>query len=391
MGASMRIGIASHGATGHIYPLLSFADVLLAAGHDVIILTGSDLVPWLTGLGYAAEAVGESIGWGVAQVQSRFPELTTSLPADQAWRMDAELFADALPRVMAPALIRAFKPRRTDLVLYESTNLGAVLAAAELSIPAVCLDLWAVGRWHVKPAELEHRVRAVWAERSALPLTLDPLFGRAHLDPAPRSLRIPAPAEGDSIRLPTRQSAWGDPRTSLTSWLTRHHTRPVVYLTLGTVGWGTVDLLRLALAGLSELPLDVLVAIGSHFDPTQLGPLPDSVRVERFVRQDLVLPRVDLAVHHGGSGTLLAAAAQGVPQLAMPMGADQFQNAEALAISGAGVALPQGGVTAAAVRDGVRQLIDDPSHRAAANRIRGEILALPTPAERINDLVALVA
>jgi hypothetical protein len=122
---------------------------------------------------------------GVAQVQSRFPELTTSLPADQAWRMDAELFADALPRSMALALIRAFKPRRPDLVLYESTNLGAVLAAAELSIPAVCLDLWAVGHWHVKPAELEHRVRAVWAERSALPLTLDPLFGRAHLDPAP--------------------------------------------------------------------------------------------------------------------------------------------------------------------------------------------------------------
>ena len=190
----MRVGIASHGATGHIYPLLSFADVLLTAGHDVIILTGSDLVPWLTGLGYAAEAVGESIGWGVAQVQSRFPELTTSLPADQAWRMDAELFADALPRAMAPALIRAFKPRRPDLVLYESTNLGAVLAAAELSIPAVCLDLWAVGRWHVKPAELEHRVRAVWAERSALALTLDPLLvGRIWIPRRPRSASRPRP------------------------------------------------------------------------------------------------------------------------------------------------------------------------------------------------------
>jgi hypothetical protein len=35
--------------------------------------------------------------------------------------------------------------------------------------------------------------------------------------------------------------------------------------------------------------------------------------------------------------------------------------------------------------------MDDPSHRAAANRIRGEIRALPTPAERINDLTALVA
>jgi hypothetical protein len=387
----MRVAVASHGATGHIYPLLGFADVLLAAGHDVIILTGSNLVPWLTDLGYVAEAVGETIGWGAAQIQARYPELTTSMPAEQAWRFDAELFADALSRAMAPALVTAFKSRRPDLVLYESANLGAVLAAAELGIPAVCLDLWAVGRWHVEPAELEQRVRAVWAERSALPLTVDPLLGRAHLDPAPPSLRIPAATEGDSIRLPTRQIAWGDPRASLTPWLTSHHSRPVVYLTLGTVGWGTVDLMRDALAGLTELPVDVLVATGSYFDPNQLGPLPDSVRVERFVRQDLVLPQIDLAVHHGGSGTLLAAAGEGVPQLVMPIGADQFQNADALAASGAGLAMPQGGVTAAAVRDAVRQLMDDPSYRAAANRIRGEILALPTPAERIDDLMALLS
>jgi hypothetical protein len=386
----MRVGVASHGAIGHIYPLLGFADVLLAAGHEVIILTGSDLVSWLTDLGYAAEGVGETIGWGVAQVQSRYPELTTSLPAEQAWRLDAELFADALPRAMAPALVTAFESRRPDLVLYESTNLGAVLAAAEFGIPAVCLDLWAVGRWHVKPDELERRVRGVWAERS-VPLTLDPLLGQAHLDPAPPSLRIPAVNEGDSIRLPTRQIAWGDPRTSLTSWLTRHRSRPMVYLTLGTVGWGSVDLVRDALAGLTGLPVDVLVAIGSYLDPTQLGPLPDSVRVERLVRQDLVLPRVDLAVHHGGSGTLLAAAAAGVPQLVMPMGADQFQNGDALALSGAGLALAQGGVTAAAVKAGVLQLVDDPRHRAAANRIRGEILALPTPAQRIDDLIAQLA
>ena len=285
---------------------------------------------------------------------------------------------------MAPALVTAFSSRRPDLVLYESTNLGAALAAAELDIPAVCLDLWAVGCWHVKRSELAQRISAVWAERSAVPLTFDPLLGRAHLDPAPPSLRNPAGTEGNSIRMPTRQIAWGDPRISLTSWLTRHHSRPVVYLTLGTVGWGTVDLLRDVLAGLAELPVDVLVAIGSYFEPSQLGPLPDSVWVERFVRQDLVLPHVDLAVHHGGSGTLLGAAAEGLPQLVTPMGADQFQNSEALAFSGAGVALPQGSVTAAAVQDGVRQLIDDPNYRAAAYRIRGEILALPTPADRID-------
>jgi dihydrofolate reductase len=288
--ASMRVGVASHGAMGHIYPLLGFADALLAAGHDVIILTSSDLVASLTDRGYAAEAVGETIGWGLTQVQSRFPELTSTLPAEQAWRLDAELFADALPRAIAPALVTAFRSWRPELVLYESTNLGAVLAAAELNIPAVCLGLWAVGCWHVSRSELEQRVRAVWAERSAVPLTVDPLLGRAHLDPPPPSLRSPAATEGNSIRLPTRQIAWGDPRASLTSWLTRHHSRPVVYLTLGTVGWGTVDLVRDAIAGLTELAVDVLVATGSYFDPSQLGPLPDSVRVERFVRQDWCCP-----------------------------------------------------------------------------------------------------
>jgi UDP:flavonoid glycosyltransferase YjiC (YdhE family) len=75
----------------------------------------------------------------------------------------------------------------------------------------------------------------------------------------------------------------------------------------------------------------------------------------------------------------------------MPMGADQFQNAEALAISGAGVALPQDGVQRrrSAMACGSSWMTQ--AHRAAANRIRGEILALPTPAERINDLIAMVA
>ena len=63
---------------------------------------------------------------------------------------------------------------------------------------------------------------------------------------------------------------------------------------------------------------------------------------------------------------------QSAAAAAMPM-EPTSQNDEA---HGTGVALPQGGATAAAVRDGVRQLIDDPSHRGAANRICGEILGV---------------
>ena len=59
-----------------------------------------------------------------------------------------------------------------------------------------------------------------------------------------------------------------------------------------------------------------------------LGDVPPSVHLERFVDQAAVLRSVDLVVHHGGSGTMLGAAAHGRPQLVLPLGADQFYNGE---------------------------------------------------------------
>lgn len=383
----MHVVLAGQSATGHVYPLLSLADALRAAGHGVSFATTADLVPWLNELGYRASPVGQTIPWALAQVQARSPELTSDLPPGEAWRLDAELFADALPRSTTPDLVELLSALRPDLVVYESTAFGAVLAAAEVGIPVVCLDLWAVGHWHVDRGELEGRVRAVWADRTGAPLRVDPISGMAHLDPAPAALRTAD--DHDSTRLEMRQVSWGDPALSLSPWVSSERSRPLVYLTLGTVGWGRVEVLQECLSGLSALPVDVLVAVGAYFDPADLGPLPASVHVERFVRQDLLLGEVTIAVHHGGSGTLLGAAAHGVPQLVMPMGADQFQNAEALVRSGAGLALSHGGVTAQTVRDGVLELLEEPRYRTSAGELRSEIQAMPTPAATIPRLVEL--
>ena len=45
------------------------------------------------------------------------------------------------------------------------------------------------------------------------------------------------------------------------------------------------------------------------------------MRVERFVAQDEVLSEVDLVVSHGGSGSLMAALAHGLPSVLLPLGA----------------------------------------------------------------------
>lgn len=388
----MRVVLAGHAATGHIYPLLPWAHALVEAGHEVVFTTGVEFVPRLEDLGYRALAVGESIPWAVARVQEQFPGLTTSLPEQDAWKLDLALFADALPRSTWPAALDAFEELRPDLVIYEASNLGAMLAAAELGLPAVCVGLWAVGRWHVPEAALTERVLALWSERQSSPLPVHPVFGTRYLDPSPPGLR--PSADGDDAmtsRLPTRQVPWGDPRESLPSWVRDRGARPLIYLTLGTVGWGTVDILSAAVDGLARLPADVLVAVGPYFDSAALGDVPESVHVERFVRQDLLLPHLTAAVHHAGSGTVLGAFASGIPQLAIPLGADQFQNADALVRSGAGLAVMRADVDSDGIEQGMQELLDDPRFGTAARRLRDEIESMPPPAGRVADLESLTA
>ncbi|MFE4652268.1 glycosyltransferase [Streptomyces sp. NPDC056707] len=65
------------------------------------------------------------------------------------------------------------------------------------------------------------------------------------------------------------------------------------------------------LAGFQELPANVVVTIGACVAPTGIEPLPDHIRVEQFISQELLLPKRDPVVSHGGSGSLMGAFAQG--------------------------------------------------------------------------------
>jgi UDP:flavonoid glycosyltransferase YjiC (YdhE family) len=119
--------------------------------------------------------------------------------------------------------------------------------------------------------------------------------------------------------------------------------------------------------------------------------LPRSVRVERFVPQGVLLPHVDLVVHHCGSGTMLGALAHGLPQLVLPHGADQFLNARALLDAGAGLRLLPEEITPESVADAARALLGEPAYRDAAAGLAAEIAAMPAPADTVPKLERLAA
>ena len=155
---------------------------------------------------------------------------------------------------------------------------------------------------------------------------------------------------------------------------------PVVYFTLGTVfNHESGDLFSRVLAGLRELPINLIVTVGRDLDPATLGLQPAHVRVERFVPQAEILPHVDLVVSHGGSGSVLGALAHGRPMVVLPIGADQPFNAERISALGVGRSLDAIQATPEDVREAASWVLADATYRESAGRVADEIAALASP------------
>ena len=146
------------------------------------------------------------------------------------------------------------------------------------------------------------------------------------------------------------------------------------------------DLLRELVTEVAALPVAVLVAVGPRVDPASLGVRPAHVQVESRVDQAKVLGGCSAVVSHGGSGTFLGALARGLPQLCVPLGADQFRNAEAGVRAGAALALRPEEVSLDAVRAAGARLLGEATIREAAQHLASEIAGMPSPEDVVQVL-----
>lgn len=87
------------------------------------------------------------------------------------------------------------------------------------------------------------------------------------------------------------------------------------------------------------------------------SPLPPEVRWQPHAPFDVLLPRVDLLVHHGGIGTTAEALRAGVPQLILPFAFDQFDNGQRVQRLGAGSVVPAARASARRLRQEITRLL----------------------------------
>ncbi len=370
----MRILFAFVGGRGHLEPIVPIARVAEAAGHTVAFAAPPGTVAEIEALGLSGFPVGPG---GSHSPPTRVPLREVDLEREE--REFRERFAGRGVRIRVIGLLALCADWQPDLVVSDETDFGAMIAAERLGLPCATVLVLATGSF-LRAAVVAEPLNEL---RAAHRLPPDPdlamLSRYLVLSPFPPSFRDPAyplPATAHSIRLSAAEPARSD---------------GVVYFTLGTIfNLESGDLFERVLAGLGRLPVEVVATVGSQIEPEELGSLPDNVRVERFVSQAEVLPRCSAVVSHGGSGTVTAALAHGLPQVVLPMGADQPLNAARCEELGVGVVLDALSATPEEVREAVETVLSNPAYRSAAERIRDEIAALPGPEHAVPLLERLV-
>jgi UDP:flavonoid glycosyltransferase YjiC (YdhE family) len=371
----VRVLFTFAGGSGHAEPLVPIATAVRASGHGVAFAGRHSAVAPLEVHGFTLFPDPADATSGPARIT---PLLEIDMEREFAVLRDA--YADRFARAAARRLLQLNEEWQPDVVVCDEVDFGSMIAAERLGLPHATVLVTAAGSF-VRPEVVAEPLDALRAEHG---LPADPglaMLGRdLVLSPFPPSFRDPAcplPPNTLSIRPGAADpAAAGD----APPWVPHRPDRPNVYFTLGTVfNEESGDLFSRVLAGLRELPINVVVTVGRGLDAEVVGRRPENVQVEGYIPQSALLPSCDLMINHGGSGSVIGALAHGVPMVVLPMGADQPLNAARCQALGVGIVLDAFRATHRAVADAVTAVLDDPTYRIEAERIRDEIAGLPGP------------
>lgn len=375
----MKVLMAAVPQEGHVYPLRLLTKAFAEQGHEVIFASGLDVGTLAADTGATVRQTGDDMmtWWQTLAARTRGAP-GDGLPPERILQYFLpRLFAEVGAANMVDDLLALAREFRPDVVVHDTFCFAAPLVAELLGVPVVHHMIGPA----VPPLPLELCTDAVSPLWRSFDHDVPPfagLYSGTTLSICPDSLNGELPDSIGNVRpmrptpLPLESDA-----APLPAVLRDLPDRPTIYVTLGTVSNTDTAIFRAALDGLADEPLNVVLTVGSNNDPAAFAPVPENARIERFVEQRALLPHCTAVIHHAGSGTMFGALAHGLPQVAIPQGADNFVNAEVLARSGCAIELSPGGITAETLSTAVRTILDDETYRATARRIATEIAAMP--------------
>ncbi|NJP50244.1 macrolide-inactivating glycosyltransferase [Streptomyces sp. SBST2-5] len=365
MTAPAHIAMFSIAAHGHVNPSLEVIRELVARGHRV------------------SYAIPPALAGKVAETGAEPKLWNSTLPGPDA---DPDAWGDSLldnvepfldDAVQAlPQIAEAYRGDEPDLVLYDIASYAGRVLAHRWKVPAIslspCMVAWdgyeqevAEPMWE-EPKKTERgkayyaRFKA-WLEENGITLHPDPFMGR----PDRSLVLIPRALQPNADRVDERVYSFvgacqGD-RGNEGDWQRPAGAEKVVLVSLGSAFTKQPAFYRECVKAFGDLPgWHLVLQIGRHVDPAELGDLPGNVEVHGWVPQLAVLRQADLFVTHAGAGGSQEGLVTATPMIAVPQAADQFVNADMLQGLGVARKVLTEEATAGTLRSIALALVDDP-------------------------------
>jgi len=382
--------------------MVPVAHALQQAGHKVAFACANSFRSRIEGVGFRWFPAG--LDWLESEAAQTFPDLENLSAEQQSSYWLTEVFASVAARQIIPDLLTICNTWKPDVIVRGEFEFGGCIAAECLEIPHATISLGIFLPVHILKPLIGKQVNDL---RTAYDLPLDPdlqmLYRYLYLAFSPLCYQfpnMPLPSAFHSLRQ-DRFDRSGD--EGLPSWVNSLPKRPTVHVTLGTIFNRATDIYQTIVEALRDEPINLILTVGRDRDPSQFGSQPANVYIKRYIPHSLLLDYCDVVITHGGACTTLSALSKGLPLLLIPLSADQPFHAMRCASLGVALVIKQHGqfdaylydryygeLSAEAIRNAVRELLQNPVYRQRAQRIRQEMTSLPGP-ERAVELITELA
>jgi MGT family glycosyltransferase len=381
-----RYLIVTWDGAGNQLPTSGIARALIETGHDVRLL-GHDTIRERGGAaGTRFRALPQPPGWDAMEN-----------PDDTEAEIELLLDTLCLSASIAAAVAEELDQAPADVVLVDCMLFSAINVARGRGVPTAVLfhtpytvfrggplvEMFAPGLERLNAQRVELGLAAVGSyaelhDSCDLVLAAVPHEFEPHIEDAANVLRIGPVLDGPAlVRDPQPAPDLAD------------GSAPLVLISLSTSEQGQAPLLQRIVDAVAELPVRALVTTGPSVDPASVR-AGSNTRVLSYVPHSELLPSCSLVITHAGLGTAMAALAAGVPMVCLPMGRDQFFNAEMVQALGAGRMLPPDAAPDA-IAAAVRAVLDDAAFAGAAKRMAVTIADCSGAAGAVTALEGLAA
>ncbi|MBE6853851.1 MAG: glycosyl transferase [Ruminococcus sp.] len=149
--------------------------------------------------------------------------------------------------------------------------------------------------------------------------------------------------------------------------------RPLVYISMGTVINDRPDFYKSCIVALKDLNADVIISCGKTFDIGSLSALPDNIKIHPYVDQLDVLSRTDVFITHCGMNSVSESLYMAAPMVLYPQTGEQQAVARRAAEIGAGEFLKDD--SSAGIKAAVSRVLGSDAYAKAAKKCSDEFRA----------------